>query len=154
MLLGVLGLLAFSVGCGSDDSGPSDEQLQQARELGAKEAKQQLKEQGKINALQKQVDALSKKQAKQDQSSDNSSSVAPTNDGLVGFSACTGGLQAGPNTTCGFAMNVAGELGSNPGATSIHTTSPTTGVDYTMSCASSSGGTICTGGNNASVFIP
>lgn len=156
ILFGVLGLLAFSAGCGgSNDDGPSDEQLQQAREQGAKEAKQQIKEQAKIKALQEQVDALAKEKAKQDQSSEDSSSVAPTNDnGLAGFSACTGGVQAGPNTTCGFAMNVAGEYGSNPGASSIHATSPTTGIDYTLSCAGSSGGTICTGGNNASVFIP
>ena len=61
---------------------------------------------------------------------------------------------AGPNTTCAFAMNVAGEYGSNPGATTISAYSPVTGENYTMTCSAYSAGHVCTGGNGASVYLP
>ena len=51
-------------------------------------------------------------------------------------------------------MNVAGEYGSNPGASSISAYSPVTGQMYTLSCSPSGSGTVCSGGNGASVFIP
>ena len=152
--LSVLSLCAFTAGCGGDD-GASEDQLQQAREDGAKEAKAQMK----LDQLQKQVNQLSKKSKKSSKSSGssgNSSSVAPTSSGssTSGYTSCGGGVSAGSSTSCEFAMNVAGEYGSNPGASSINAYSPVTGQMYTMSCSPSGGGTVCSGGNGASVFIP
>lgn len=153
--MSILGLCAFSVaGCGGDD-GASEDQLQQAREDGAKEAKAQMK----LDQLQKQVNQLSKKSKKSSKKNSGSSSSssstppAPSSSGS-GYTACGGGVQAGSSTSCEFAMNVAGEYGSNPGASSISAYSPVTGEMYTMSCSYSGGGTVCSGGNGASVFIP
>ena len=45
--------------------------------------------------------------------------------------------------------------GSNPDATTISAYSPVTGENYTMSCASwNGGGTVCSGGNGAVVYLP
>jgi hypothetical protein len=52
-------------------------------------------------------------------------------------------------------MNVAGEKGSNPDASVISAFSPVTGQHYTMTCSPwGSGGTVCSGGNGATVYLP
>ncbi len=84
----------------------------------------------------------------------DTSGTAGTDAGSGPVTTCATGVQAGANTSCSFAMNVAGEYGSNPGATTISAFSPTTGKSYTMTCSPwSGGGTVCRGGNNAAVFI-
>jgi hypothetical protein len=148
----ILSLCAFAAGCGGDD-GASQEQLQQAREDGAKEAQAQ----AKLNQLERQVKQLRKKGNKQAKSSGSSSSPAASTSSSSsggGQTSCGGGVTAGANTSCAFAMNVAGEYGSNPGASSIMAYSPVTGVLYQMNCSPNGAGTVCTGGNNASVYIP
>lgn len=151
LVLACLGLFAF--GCGSSDEGATQEQLDAAKAEGAKEAR----EQAKLDQLQKQVRQL-QKQAKQGsgqgsnekQSGDDSGSAAQ---GPV--AQCGGGVQVGPNTSCSFAMNVSGEYGSNPGASTISAYSPVTGEEYTLNCGAwSGGGTLCTGGNGAAVYLP
>lgn len=152
VVLSMLSLCAFTAGCGGDD-GATEDQLQQAREDGAKEAKAQ----AKLNSLERQVKQLRKKGNKQAKASSSSSSAAPaasTSSSGGGQTACGGGVTAGANTSCAFAMNVAGEYGSNPGASSIMAYSPVTGQLYEMKCSPSGGGTVCAGGNNASVYIP
>lgn len=148
-----LSLCAFTAGCGGDD-GASEEQLQQAREDGAKEAKAQVK----LNQLQRQVNQLAKKNKRAakrgQQTSTGTVPAATSSSGTSGYTECSFGVKAGPNTSCEFAMNVSGEYGSNPGASSIQAFSPVTGMDYTMTCGTSGGGTICSGGNGASVYIP
>ncbi len=65
--------------------------------------------------------------------------------------ACGAGLSVGPNTSCPFAEHVrAAYFQHGPG--SVVAYSPVTGRTYVMAC---SGGApvVCTGGNNASVFI-
>lgn len=158
-VLAVLVLLCFGLfayGCGGDD-GVTQDQLDAAREEGAKEAEQQ----AKVDELQEQVNKL-QKQAKQG-SGENSggSQVQSAWSGSGGsssggpVSACADGVRVGPGTSCDFAMNVAGEKGSNPGASTISAYSPVTGEYYTMSCGAwSGGGTVCAGGNGASVYLP
>ncbi|HTU14012.1 MAG TPA: hypothetical protein VMF31_02320 [Solirubrobacterales bacterium] len=150
----VLSLCAFTAGCGGDD-GATEEQLRQAREDGAKEAKAQVK----LNQLQRQVNRLAKKNKRDSGNSAQSSgttstAAAPATTATSSYTECSFGVKAGPNTSCAFAMNVSGEYGSNPGAGTIQAFSPVTGMDYTMQCGPSGGGTICSGGNGASVFIP
>jgi len=66
---------------------------------------------------------------------------------------CGGGVYAGPNTSCAFALNVAADWGSatsNP----FSVYSPVTGQNYSMTCTGP--GTYeytvsCEGGNNAFV---
>lgn len=154
LVLLCLGLLAY--GCGSDD-GATQEQLDAAKAEGAKEAR----EQAKLDQLQNQVQKL-QKQASQGTSQKNSSQKqSGQGDGYDGdgssggpVSTCATGVQVGPNTSCAFAMNVAGEYGSNPGASTISAYSPVTGEYYTLSCGPWSGGTVCAGGNGAAVYLP
>jgi len=153
--IAILGLFAFSVaGCGGDD-GASEEQLQQAREDGAKEAEAQMKL-DRLEAQVKQLRKSGKKSKKAKSSGGNSSSAAPasSSSGGTSYTQCGGGVGAGSSTSCEFAMNVAGEYGSNPGASSIMAYSPVTDTFYTMSCSPSGSGTVCSGGNGASVFVP
>src|SRR5699024_6724032 len=108
---------------------------------------------------QKQIRQLQKKNRQGNEQSGNSggASSANTQTGSYGsgpVSTCGTGVQVGPNTSCSFAMNVAGEYGSNPGASSIGAYSPVTGKFYTMSCSPWGSGTVCVGGNNASVYLP
>ncbi len=149
---------AFVVGCGGDD-GPSQEQLEQAREEGAKEAR----EQAKIDQLQKELKRL-KQQAKMNSGKSGGNSGQSNEGRGDGYyensaggpvSSCSGNVRVGPNTSCDFAMNVAGEYGSNPGASTINAFSPATGEHYTLSCGPwSGGGTVCAGGNGAAVYLP
>ena len=65
--------------------------------------------------------------------------------------ACGAGLTAGPNTSCGFAINIALAYDRSAGGdTNVAAYSPITGLTYTMHC---SGGEphVCTGGRGASV---
>jgi len=67
---------------------------------------------------------------------------------------CSGGVYAGPNTSCTFALNVY-QAWSHSGATNYITAySPVTGESYSMYCGSNGGNDpiiTCTGGDNASV---
>lgn len=152
-LLVLFCLAGFAYGCGSDE--PSQDQLDQAREEGKQEAREEVE----MKKLQQQVKQLQKRTKRG--SGNSGSNNSGRGDGYTGSSApgpvstCATGVQVGPNTSCSFAMNVAGEYGSNPGAYSISAYSPVTGQYYTMSCGPwNGGGTVCTGGNNASVYLP
>lgn len=156
-LLVLLCLGLFAYGCGGGDDGATQEQLDKAKAEGAKEAR----EQAKLDQLQDQIKQLQKK-------ADNGSGGKSNNNAGQGdgyyengsssaggpVSSCATGVEVGPNTSCAFAMNVAGEYGSNPGASTINAYSPVTGDYYTMSCGPWNGGTVCTGGNGASVYMP
>jgi len=66
--------------------------------------------------------------------------------------SCGGELLVGPNTSCGFAENVAeGYFSNGPGWISVY--SPTTGRTYDVYCTATSPH-VCTGGNNAAVYFP
>ena len=64
---------------------------------------------------------------------------------------CGGGVYAGPDTSCPFALNVAANY---TGAGADYAYSPVTGLDYTMYCNGGEGAldtVTCTGGDNALV---
>jgi hypothetical protein len=68
---------------------------------------------------------------------------------------CGGGVYAGPNTSCAFALNVAADYssqGPRPYASNVY--SPVTGQSYWMTYTESNGVITATGGNNASVQFP
>ena len=69
---------------------------------------------------------------------------------------CTSDIAVNEVTTCGFASNVESgyrQLGSN-GGTVYGVYSPTTNLEYTMVCTNESSTlAVCTGGNNAVVYI-
>lgn len=134
--------------CGSDSSA-SQEELDRARREGATKAHQQ----EKISDIEKQLKSL-----KKNGSSSQGSPPPPSESGSVpssGSTSCGGSLSVGPNTTCGFAVNVEAdyyaEIGSGSG--SVYSYSPTTGRYYTMYC-SAGAPHVCTGGNDASVYFP
>lgn len=151
-------------GCGSQ---VSQQDLDAARSAGASEASASAAQQQQVDKLKRQIDDLRKdKQAAREaerearaaerRASQDDNSGGGGSSGLSGpVTACGDGVYAGANTSCSFAMNVAGEYGSNPGATSITAFSPVTGTQYSLSCSSwSGGGHVCTGGNNASIYLP
>lgn len=144
----------FAHGCGGNDE-VTQEDVDDA--IQRVQAKQQLRE------LQRQVKQLQKQAGKGTGTS--SGSGAGQGDGYYEdgsasgaagpVSTCAAGVQVGPNTSCAFAMNVAGEYGSNPGSTSIGAYSPVTGEQYTLSCGPwDGGGTVCTGGKGSAVYLP
>lgn len=67
-------------------------------------------------------------------------------------STCGQGVSVGPNTSCGFALNVRDAF-VRYGAGSLSVYSPTTGRTYEMYCSAGSPH-VCTGGNNAAVYFP
>jgi len=138
-------------GCGGDN-GASQDELDRARAEGAKEAR----DQARVDQLQRQVKQLQKQQKRSGGPSvtANGASSAPA-PSMSPAKTCSGGIGASSATSCDFAFNVAGEYGSNPGASRINAYSPVTGQNYTMSCVSMDGWTaVCTGGSGAAVFIP
>jgi hypothetical protein len=150
MVFVVLGLGFLLAACGG---GASEEELDQARQEGA----QQAREQAQIEALEEKVKELEEEggnDSNADSNGTDSSGSGGTDTGSGPVTTCGDGVQVGANTSCAFAFNVAGEYGSNPGASTITAYSPTTGKYYTMTCSPwSDGVTVCRGGNNAAVFI-
>src|SRR6476469_3547407 len=140
-------LAAFALAaCGSSDS--SEDELEQARTEGAKEAKQQ----AKIEQIEHQLKSLKHGNgAPQNQSNISGSSTAPASGGT----SCGGSLSVGPSTTCAFAENVEyqyyAEIGSGSGTISAYR--PATERASSMYCTAGAPHE-CTGGNNASVFFP
>jgi len=139
----VLAALFFAA-CGS--SGTSQDELDQARTEGAKEAKQE----AKIEQIEHQLKSLKHGHGAPSRSNTSTSSVPAS-----GGSSCGGGLSVGPNTTCAFAENVEyeyfAEIGSGTGTVEAY--SPVTEKLYRMNCTAGEPHE-CTGGNNASVYFP
>jgi hypothetical protein len=105
-------------------------------------------QQQKLKALQGQVNALKHGQPRSTTGSSGSSSSSGSSQPGT---SCGNGVSAGPNTTCGFAQNVASAYRSSPSSV-VNAYSPTTNDHYSMTC-SGSNPTVCRGGNNASVYI-
>lgn len=158
-----LGTIVLLGACGA-----SQDELERARQAGASEAASEAAEQERTRELEEQIEELrresrqnkidarqaerrasrAERQAARDSGGDGGS-------GGGSATACGDGIYAGANTSCAFAMNVVGEYGSNPGASTIRAYSPVTGQYYTMSCGpTDGGGHVCTGGNNAAVYFP
>ena len=166
-LAAVLALLVLSIGlaaCGSDDS-VSQEELQQATEEAAQEARKEVKKEQELDQLREEVEALKKQRG--GGSGANAGTAGGTGGGAAGGTAggaaggglptdavnCGAGVYARSGTTsCNFALNVASDYFSSP-SNSFDSYSPATGKLYRMSC-SGAAPVICTGGNNAAVYIP
>jgi hypothetical protein len=141
----VLAAIAFAVSsCGS--SCASQDELNQARTEGAKEAEQQTK----IEKIEGQLKSLKHGHGVPNRSNTSGSSV-PTG----GTTGCGGGLSVGANTTCAFGENVEyeyfAEIGSGSGTVVAY--SPVTEKLYSMYCTAGEPHE-CTGGKSASVYFP
>lgn len=146
IVLIVLSLAASA--CGS--SGASQDEINEARTEGAKEAQQRLK----LQHIERELHSLKRHGGAANQNpTPASGEPAPAPSG--GNTSCGGTLSVGPNTTCGFAVNVEAdyyaEIGS--GAGTVYSYSPTRERYYSMYCTAGSPHQ-CTGGNEASVYFP
>lgn len=132
--------------CGS--SGASQDELNEARTEGAKEAQQQ----AKIEKIEGQLKSLKHAHGPSNQAN-SSGTPAPAGAGSSGN--CGGSLSVGPSTTCAFAENVEyqyfAEIGSGSGTVTAY--SPVTEKLYSMYCTAGEPHE-CTGGNNATVYFP
>ncbi|MBO1030660.1 serine/threonine protein kinase [Tessaracoccus sp. SD287] len=72
----------------------------------------------------------------------------------AGVSQCSESIGVNRNTSCEFAANVAAAWSSTSrtGTTTVRAISPVTNQTYTMTCVAGPV-TVCTGGNNAAVYI-
>jgi hypothetical protein len=155
-------LLALAVvwtwaGCGDDDS-VSQEELEQAKTEAAREAREKAENEAELQDLQEQVKELQEDQQQAggdgNGAGGDTTVVVPGSGGVPSDADdCGAGVFARSGTTsCAFALNVASDYYSSPSNT-FESYSPTTGTTYTMTC-SGSAPVVCTGGNNAAVYIP
>jgi len=101
---------------------------------------------------EKQAKARAKARKKKREKQDDGSEEPGGGPSVPQGTPCGGGLYAGPNTSCAFAVNVRDAYNSAPGASAtVQVYSPVTGDTYTMSCSPAGSGITCSGGNNASV---
>jgi hypothetical protein len=144
-LCGLAVIVLALASCGS--SGASQDELNEARTEGAKEAQQQ----AKIEKIEGQLKSLKHGHGAPNQTNNTSGSPAPAG----GSGNCGGSLSVGPNTTCAFAENVEyeyfAEIGSGSGTVTAY--SPVTEKIYSMYCSAGEPHE-CTGGNNATVYFP
>lgn len=150
-VVAVLAIAAAAAISACGDDSPSQAELNAAR----KEGQQQARQQQQIKQLQK---ALKDAKGNDSGSGDKTTSTTDSSSGgssapFAGGTDCGQGIVAGPNTSCAFAINVAGDFNSSGQPSQVTTYSPTTGQTYTMNCTAGQPN-VCRGGNNASVAFP
>ena len=134
-------ILALACACAAGCGGPSQNEIDSARANAALE--------------QKLRDQAAERERKLTSETTDTTAPVPSTSGSAAQlpgQQCNSAVSAGANTTCPFALNVASQykgVGSN---TPFPVYSPVTRQEYTMSCASGSP-VVCTGGNNATVYI-
>jgi len=149
VLVGAAAVSACGDGGGSS---PSQAELNAAR----KEGQQQARQQQQIKDLQQQLEDV---EGDDEDSTDGSTTTTGSSSSggsaapFAGGTDCGQGIVAGPNTSCAFAINVAGDFNSSGQPSQVDTYSPTTGQTYTMTCIAGQPN-VCRGGNNASVAFP
>lgn len=158
----VLIALGSAVGCGSnsDDERLKAEELAAAKAEGRREARAEAKvadAAAEAKRLRKEIDGLKKSRRPGGSksggpSAPSSGAASPPAAPASGSSSCGDGLSVNGNTSCPFAQNVRDEYRASDGASTISAFSPATGRVISMSCR---GGvpTVCSGGNNAVVYI-
>lgn len=156
LAVAVLGLLIVGGGtfAGCGDGGPSDSELQQARKAGAQKALKAARQARLLRDLQKQLHQIKDDgtSTPPDETSPSSSPAPAQPSSSSSLTACTDTVSVGPATTCPFAINVASAYLSSGGSGAVEAYSDATKQYYTMSC-SGSAPTVCTGGDDASVYI-
>lgn len=145
-------LVAGLLGCGGDDDSVSQEELQQA----TKEARQEAESEAELKDLREKVESLQQGETtggNPPAGGATTTTVVPSGSGVPSDAeSCGAGVFArSGSTSCSFALNVASDYYSS-GSNRFQSFSPATGQTYTMTC---SGGSpvVCTGGNNAAVYL-
>ena len=147
-LIATLLVVVFAVsGCGN-----SDEDVDRAREEGAREARLQEKQKQQRERQKQLEDKIKELEKNQARAGSGGESAPSSSSGSAGRTSCGDGLSVGPNTTCAFARVVRAEY-QRTGNSTIEAYSPVTARTYVMTCSSGSPH-VCVGGNNASVYFP
>lgn len=152
----VLALPGLLTACGSNDA--SQQQIEQAKRDAAQQQKikdKQAQLEQELNALKKQRAASSKGKSRGSSGGGSGNSGGSPGGASVpsAAAACGGGVSAGANTSCSFALNVASAyFQANGGSPTVSVYSPVTQRTYVMSCTGGAP-TVCRGGNNAVVYI-
>jgi hypothetical protein len=138
-------------GCGGGDDNQSEvnqlrEELERLKDDA--NAREVARLRGQIARQRKEIADLKRQLASKDEGSGGDGSKVPSS----GSTPCGDGLSVNSATSCSFARNVRDAYRDSGGASEIDVYSPVTKRTYTMRC---SGGvtTVCTGGNNAAVYI-
>jgi hypothetical protein len=161
----VIGSLLLTLGataCGDSESVSPEEAKQQAQDAVTKALNDQRQKQQLAN-IQARLKRLQHQRSNQDsgQSTNGGATtvVAPSTTGSTssggaipsGAGGCGSGIYVNAQTSCPFALNVASDYLSS-GSSSVTSYSPATGNTYAMTC-SGADPVVCTGGNNAAVYI-
>ena len=140
-LVAALALVTIAVvgsGCGQ-----SEQEAERAREQAAEQ--ERLRE--KAAGLEEEIRELKAQQPQVTTTVTQGPRQGPSRD-------CGGGVAAGTDTSCAFALNTAREWVDTSAGQTIQVFSPATKKSYTMRCRTNSTGTTCRGGNGATVYIP
>jgi hypothetical protein len=138
-------------GCGGGDDNQSEvdrlrEEVQQLRDdANAREAAR-LRE--RVASQRREIADLKRQLASKGGGSGGGESSTQSS----GSTSCGEGLSVNSATTCSFARNVRDAYRDSGGASEIDVYSPVTRRTYTMRCTAGVT-TVCTGGNNAAVYI-
>lgn len=141
-----------AVGCGGND-----EDVERARQEGAREARlqeRQKEQRRRQRELEKKLKDLEERQKNGSGGGSSGGTPAPPAGGSSGGKDCGGGLSVNSVTSCAFAENVrAAYRAAGGGTVTVDVYSPTTDKTYAMTC---SGGSphVCVGGNSARVEFP
>ena len=146
--------------CGGEDASEQQAQTEAITRAKAEGRRDALNEQRLTNAtratkrLQAKVDKLERTRSAPPASRaahGDGSSVAPLATATAGTS-CGDGVTVNSTTSCPFARNVQTAYEATGGARILQVDSPVTGGSYTMTCAPGIP-TVCSGGDNAKVYI-
>jgi hypothetical protein len=158
----VCAALLGAAGCGDDaqDARVVEERIAAAREEAARQASLDEKtkaQETEQRRLKRELARLRRERERDRDGQGAGAGSAPAGGGTStpasgGGTSCGGGLSVGPNTTCAFARNVREAYLSSGRSSPVSVYSPVTGQTYSMSCTSGAT-TVCTGGNNASVYF-
>ena len=136
-----LTVLVLASGC-AGTGGSDEERIAREREDAAEDARRD----ERIRLLERERS----RERRDDSGGSGGQSPAPTP--TSGRTSCGDGIAVGPNTTCSFARNVRDAYRESGGSSTIEVYSPVTGETYTMSCTAGVT-TVCSGGNNATVYF-
>lgn len=153
LLLAVLGGTVSLTGC---SHGASQADLDRARAAGASEQAQRATEASLSADVKRLKDeaARGKAAASRSTASAKPAAPAPAVPPAASVTACGGNVSVGANTSCAFGGNVASSYyayGAG-GVARLDVYSPVTGTYYMMTCVPGIP-VVCTGGNNATVYI-
>lgn len=145
----LLGALALSGGLAACSDSDEERLRADETERAAADARREERAAQRSEAAMKEAEELREELEELKDGGGQQSAPAPSGGGS---SSCGDGLSVNSQTTCPFARAVRDAYEASGGRSRVRASSPVTGETYTLNC---SGGmpVVCTGGNNAAVYI-